>query len=60
MTFEFADGDKLHEPGECPTGHKWCSGLGAWGPDPFAEEIHNDKTPVFQCSGTDYESAQEI
>lgn len=31
-----------------------------WGPDPFAEEIHGDSTPVWECANCLDESAMEI
>jgi hypothetical protein len=31
-----------------------------YGPDPFAEEIHGDDTPVWECEACRYESARDI
>jgi hypothetical protein len=31
-----------------------------FGPDPFAEEIHGDSTPVWQCGDCSYESMMDI
>lgn len=32
----------------------------AFEPDPFAEEIHGDSTPIWQCSNCAYESSMDI
>lgn len=51
----------IHEPGNCPHyGHSDCSGVGRFVPDPFAEEIHGDSTPYWNCDGGLYESAMDI
>jgi len=31
-----------------------------FGPDPFAEDVHNDPTPVWECEDCRYESAMDI
>jgi C4-type Zn-finger protein len=31
-----------------------------WGPDPYASEIHNNNTPVWECADCRYQSAQDI
>jgi len=47
----------------------WCSECGTsgteknpvtWGPDPYAEEIAGDDTPVWECQKCRHESADEI
>lgn len=55
--------ERIHEPGNCvdpPYGNPWCSGIGSWGPNPYAAEIHNDHTPVFMCDGARKGSAMDI
>lgn len=51
---------KMHEPGECPAGHKDCNGEGRFVPDPFAEEIYGDSTLYWNCDGGLHESAMDI
>lgn len=52
----------MHAPGECPDrGYgQDCDGIGRFGPDPYAEEIHDDPTPVWQCDGVNTGSAMDI
>ena len=53
---------RIHEPGHCPDPlyGQDCDGIGHYGPDPFAEEIYNDTTPVWQCDGVNYGSTMDI
>lgn len=38
-----------------------CGEMGAtYGPDPYAEEIGNDDTPVWECGDCRHESAMDI
>ena len=37
-----------------------CEGQVTYGPDPFAEEIYGDKTPVWMCESHRYESFMDI
>lgn len=53
----------MHKPGECTDplyGNPWCTGVGVWGPDPFAEEIYGDSTLRFMCDGERAGSAADI
>lgn len=40
--------------------HPECTGELIFAPDPFAEEIHGDKTEVWMCEGERYESSMDI
>jgi len=53
---------KLHEPGECPDPvyGRDCDGEGIFDVDPYAEEIHNDSTPVWMCEGCRYGASMDI
>lgn len=53
---------KMHKPGECPDRlyGRDCDGEGQLGPDPFAQEIYDDNTPVWQCDGVRTGRAQDI
>lgn len=54
-----------HKPGECPTYEgnvegDLCNGVDTLGPDPFAEEIHDDSTEYWMCEGERRASAMDI
>ncbi len=49
------------EPGECvDAGSGSCGGEVTFAPDPFAEEIWGNETPVWMCAEHRYASAQDI
>ena len=50
------------EPGPCVDADLWSGCLGeiTYGPDPYAEEIHGDDTPVWKCAEHRCESARDI
>lgn len=37
-----------------------CDGIQYLGPDPFAQEIHNDHSDYMMCDGERFESAMDI
>lgn len=45
---------------ECIGGYSECCGDMEFGPDPFAEEIREDSTPVWECSYHRCQSADDI
>lgn len=45
---------------DCIGGYGQCCGDMEYGPDPFAEEIRGDSTPVWECSYHRFESAMDI
>lgn len=49
-----------HTKENCPYNRHECDGDMTLGPDPFAEEIHNDSTYLWMCKGARYESAMDI
>lgn len=53
---------QLHPPGDCPDSLYGadCNGVGRYGPDPYAVEIYDDRTPVWLCDGARYGRAQDI
>lgn len=54
----------MHKPGECTDPYYGeqvgCTGVGEWGPNPYAEELYGDMTPVWMCAGARYGSAMDI
>ena len=43
--------ERVHEPGECPTGYKFCDGIEDFGEDPYLEEIYGDHSYYWMCPG---------
>lgn len=50
---------KGRKPKKCPVCHKVKDDI-EWGPDPYADDIHNDDTPVWECGDCRKTSADEI
>lgn len=54
---------KVHEPGDCidPSyGNPWCSGEATLAPNPYAEDVHGDDTPVWMCAGAREGAAADV
>jgi hypothetical protein len=53
---------RMHPVGQCPERSYGvnCDGIGHWGPDPYAEELAGDSTPLWLCEGVRTGRAMDI